>query len=267
MSSKIQFSGMIPQHYQDLLTPFLFDSFSSDLMNRIDFSTAYNVLELASGTGSVTKLLLDHLPSGAHLAATDLQADMLEVAKQQITASNVSWDVVDMTDIPYIDGQYDLIVCQFGLMLVPEKLKALKEMRRVLKEGGRLVFSVWADIYANPVWEISGRVIESFLGANPILQNPGPFSLSAEEDTLSLLEEAGFTAIKSTSVKQIGQVESAAMAAMGFIQGLPVFMAISKKDPEMISMIEQALELQLIAELGNLPLQSPLQAWVFETTK
>lgn len=267
MSTKIQFSGSIPQHYQDLLTPFLFDSFSADLMQRIDFSTAYNVLELASGTGSVTKQLVAQLPVGAHLTATDLQPDMLDVARQQVVAPNVSWDVVDMTNIPYIDGQYDLVVCQFGVMLVPDQLKALTEIYRVLKDGGRLIFSVWADIAANPVWNISGKVIESFLGANPILQKPGPFSLSAESDTKALMEQAGFTNVKTSLVEQTGVITNAAMAAKGFVQGLPVFMVISKKDPAMIFRIEEALKLELAAELGDLPLRSALQAWVFETVK
>ncbi|EHQ26117.1 class I SAM-dependent methyltransferase [Mucilaginibacter paludis] len=267
MKTTIPFSGSIPQHYQDLLTPFLFDGFSADLMERIDFSNAYNVLELASGTGSVTKQLLRHLPSGAHLTATDLQADMLETAKQQVTATNISWDVVDMTNIPYIDGQYDLIVCQFGLMLVPDQLKALKEMQRVLKTDGRLVISVWADIQDNPVWEISGKVIESFLGANPILQLPGPFSLSTENDTKEMLQQAGFSTIKSSLVTQSGQIASAASAAKGFLHGLPVFTVLSHKAPGLMPHIEHSLEKELAAQLGDHPLISPLKAWIFDIIK
>ncbi|MET3501374.1 ubiquinone/menaquinone biosynthesis C-methylase UbiE [Mucilaginibacter rubeus] len=267
MNTTISFSGAIPQHYQELLTPFLFDGFSADLMERIDFTNAYNVLELASGTGSFTKHLLKHLPAGAHLTASDLQADMLETAKRHIPSANVSWDVVDMTSIPYIDGQYDLIVCQFGLMLVPDQLKALTEMRRVLKKGGRLVFSVWADIQENPVWEISGKVIERFLSANPILQVPGPFALSIEKDNMALLQEAGFGGIKSSLVTQAGQIENAGLAAKGFLHGLPVFTMLSNKAPEMIPHIEQALEKELAGQLGNHPLISPLKAWIFETIK
>jgi ubiquinone/menaquinone biosynthesis C-methylase UbiE len=267
MNTTLQFNGQIPRHYEDLLSPFLFDAFSADLIERINFATAHNVLELASGTGSVTKQLLLHLPPGSHLTATDLEPAMLEVAKQQVSNTNVSWDVVDMTNIPYADGQYDLIVCQFGLMLVPEKLKALSEMYRVLKKGGRLVFSVWAEIENNPVWDISGKVIETFFGSNPMLQNPGPFSLSVKEDALQLLENVGFRHTAVSAVARTGTVASAAMATTGFIQGLPVFTAISKKDPSLISQIEKELELQLSARLGNLPLQSPLKAWVFETSK
>lgn len=267
MENTIQFNGLIPQHYQDLLTPFLFDGFSKDLMKRIDFSNAYNVLELASGTGSTTKQLLMHLPAGAHLNATDLQADMLEVAKQQVSSPNVSWSVVDMTAIPDIDGQYDLIVCQFGLMLVPDKLKALAEMFRVLKKGGKLVFTVWAQISDNPIWEISGKTVADFLGTNPMLQNPGPFSLSNKQETLEMLESITFQDVKATVVYQTGTIESSAKAAKGIVQGLPVFMAITKKDPSLITKIEKELEHALEAALGKSPMSSPLSAWIFEATK
>jgi SAM-dependent methyltransferase len=267
MSNTIQFSGTIPEHYENILTPFLFDPFSADLMVRIDFSTAQNVLELACGTGSVTRRLLEHLPAGSSLVATDLQQGMLDVAKQQLTAPNISWQLVDMTQIPYSDDSFDLIICQFGLMLVPDKLKALAEMHRVLKKGGRLVFSVWGDIENNPVWNISGKVMASLLGANPMLQDPGPFSLSAENETLQLLTQAGFTDTKATLVKQTGEIANAALAARGFIQGLPVFSVISQKDPALIEQIQEALEPQLIDKLGDLPMRSALHAWVFEISK
>lgn len=263
----IQFNGQIPQHYQDILTPFLFDGFSRDLMDRIDFTNVQQVLELASGTGSVTKYLLNHLPAGSHLKATDLEAGMLQIAKAHIQARNVAWDVVDMTNIPYSDQQFDLIVCQFGLMLVPDKQKALREMYRVLKKGGTLFFSVWGPIDANPVWDISGKVIADFMGANPMLQDPGPFSLANQADTVKLLESAGFENSCVHQVSQLGTVDTAAMAADGFIEGLPVFMTINKKDPALIPAIKQALEQQLSETLGDRPMSSPLQAWVVETTK
>jgi SAM-dependent methyltransferase len=267
MNTSLQFNGQIPQQYQDVLTPFLFDGFSQDLINRTDFTNVRHALELASGTGSVTKYLLKNLPSDAHLIATDLEADMLDIARQQIQSPNLSYDVVDMTQIPYSDEQFDLIVCQFGLMLVADKQQALSEMYRVLKKGGQLVFSVWGDIEANPVWDISGKVIAGFLGGNPMLQNPGPFSMSNPALTLGLLEKAGFKNSMASKVHQLGTIENAAQAAAGFIEGLPVFMAISKKDPALVPAIKQALQPQLAAALGDNPLSSPLQALVFETVK
>jgi ubiquinone/menaquinone biosynthesis C-methylase UbiE len=267
MSRPIIFNGNIPQHYEDILTPFLFDGFSADLMQRIDFSAVRNALELASGTGSLTRQLVKNLPPGARLLASDLQPEMLEVAKHKINNENVSWDVVDMTDIPYAGETFDLVICQFGLMLVPDKLKALQEIYRVLTPGGKLVFTVWGEIENNPVWNISGKVIASFLGGNPMLQNPGPFSLASETETMKLLEEAGFKDIKTTSVTQTGNAGSASVAARGFIQGLPVFAALNQKDPAMIGQVEVALEKEFVAALGNHPLKSALTAWVFVVNK
>ena len=139
-------------------------------------------------------------------------------------------------------------------------------MHRVMKTGGQLLFSVWGPIENNQVWNIAGKVIESFLGANPMLQEPGPFSLN-ESNTLQLLKEAGFAEVKTSIVNQTGSIATAAMAAKGFIEGLPVFMAIGKKDPLLIPTILQTLEETLAGELGNQPLRSPLQALVFETHK
>ena len=120
MSTPLLFNESIPQKYEDYLTPFLFDPYAEDLVARIEVIGLDNVLEVACGTGAVTKKLLAHLPSTAQLVATDLQPDMLDIAKRSISFPNVTWDVVDMTNIPYEDNRFDLIICQFGLMLVPE---------------------------------------------------------------------------------------------------------------------------------------------------
>ena len=266
MNIPITSNGAIPQNYEDYLTSFLFDGFAEDLVKRIKNTDAQNVLELASGTGSVTKVLRHHLPDTAQLTASDLENGMLEIAQKKLSTSNINWATVDMTKIPYEDNFFDTVVCQFGLMLVPEKLKALQEMHRVLKPGGQLLFNVWGDIRANQVWDIGGTVIESFLGINPIPQDPGPFSLT-ESNTLPLLQESGFTKFTSSVVSQTGSIETAGMAAKGFIEGLPVVLAIVKKDPSLLPQIQQALEQELTQQLGNHPLQSKLQALVFEAFK
>jgi SAM-dependent methyltransferase len=264
MSKIVKFTGLIPQHYDDLLTPFVFDGFSADLVSRIDFSSANKVLELASGTGSVTRRLLEHLPPNGHLTATDLQPDMVNVAKQHVTAANVSWEVADMMNIPFQDEQFDLVVCQFGVMLVPDKLKALSEIHRVLKKGGRLVFSVWAEIHNNPIWDISGSFLAGILGVNPILRDPGPFALSSETDTLALIKQAGFANVQSFLVNKKGEAPTASVAAKGFLYGLPVF---GNNVPEDIEPIEKELTSLLGEKLGSEPLVSPLQAWVYQAVK
>lgn len=268
----LSFTKSIPQKYEDYLTPFIFDPYAEDLVERIDTTSLGNVLELACGTGAVTKQLLAHLPSAVQLIATDLQPDMISTAKISVaqrhpSAPNITWEIVDMTDIPYEANRFDLIVCQFGLMLVPEKLKALTEMHRVLRPGGRLLFSVWGDIRYNQIWDMTGSVIGSFVGANPMLQDPGPFSMADAGIGLELLKKAGFPDAKVTAVNKTGQIETAAMAVKGIIEGLPVITALSQKDPALPAKVQAALEQELVNRLGDHPLQSSLQALVFETNK
>lgn len=276
MTDALQFNQSIPRNYEDYLTPFIFDLYAEDLVERIGTKTGTttlkNVLELACGTGAVTKQLLAHLPSAVQLIATDLQPDMISaakisVAKRHLPASNLTWDTVDMTNIPYEDNRFDLIVCQFGLMLVPEKLKALTEMYRVLRPGGRLLSSVWSDIRHNQIWDITGSVIESFIGTNPMLHDPGPFSMADPNIGLEGLKKAGFPDAKVTVVDKTGKIATAAMAVKGITEGLPVWMAISQKDPSLPAKAQTALERELVNRLGDHPFQSSLQALVFEANK
>jgi SAM-dependent methyltransferase len=281
MTNSVQFNRSIPQNYEDYLTPFIFDPYAEDLVERIGIKTGTtslkNVLELACGTGAVTKQLLARLPSTVQLIATDLQPDMISVAKisvakisvakRHLSASNLAWDTVDMTNIPYEDNRFDLIVCQFGLMLVPEKLKALTQMHRVLRPGGRLLSSVWSDIRHNQIWDITGSVIESFIGTNPMLHDPGPFSMADASIGLEGLKKAGFQDAKVTVVDKTGKIATAAMAVKGITEGLPVWLAISQKDPSLPAKVQAALEQELVNRLGDHPFQSSLQALVFETNK
>ncbi|SFO54263.1 Methyltransferase domain-containing protein [Chitinophaga sp. YR627] len=267
MSKPISFNGSIPRHYQDILTPLLFDHFSVDLAQRINYNNVQKILELASGTGSMTQQIVQHMPTGTQLTGTDLQEDMLAIAKERVNSTDVSWEEVDMTAIPYAENSYDLIVCQFGLMLVPDKQKALSEIHRVLKKGGRFVFTVWADIKDNPAWDICGRIIAHHTGQNPMLRDPGPFALSAEHTTTALLKQTGFSVVTATLVQQTGVLENAALAAKGFIQGLPALSAMSQTDPALISQIEDDVAAEFSWTLGDAPFKTTSQAWVFEVVK
>ena len=262
----VSFSGAIAAVYEEILGDFLFEPYAANLVQRISLHADARVLELACGTGRVTKKLLQQLPASVQVIATDLEADMIGVAKHNNNYPNLRWATVDMTDIPFATGQFDIVVCQFGLMLVPDKLKALEEMYRVLQPGGRLIFSVWGNINNNAVWRIAGEVLGTFLGINPMIQDPGPFSMN-DQQTLQWLKNTGFAHYNVTTVKLEGTIPTAALAAKGFTNGLPVSLAINKKAPALLPQIEKALEVELMKQLGNHPLQSPLQAWLFEAIK
>ena len=263
----VAFSGSIPEIYEEFLGEFMFEPFAEDLANRVDVNGVENVLEVACGTGRLTRRLLDRLPASVELIATDINSGMLAVARNKTSSGNVRWDVVDMTEIPYEDNRFDLVVCQFGLMLVEQKQKALSELLRVLKEDGKLIFNVWGKLEHNKIWEIGIKVMGSFLKENPIPPAISPFSMKDEDQTRQLLEQTGFRDVLITSVMGTGTIASARQAAKGFIEGLPIRDIIMRKDPQMITKIEDTMEKELIDQLGDNPMQSSLSAWVVEAIK
>lgn len=161
------FEDAIAQTYDDYLGPFAFEPFAADLAGRATTAPAANVLELACGTGRVTRHLAAHLTPPAQLTATDLNPGMLAVAQRKILAPHVAWDVVDMTRIPYADEAFGLVVCQFGVMFAPDKPRVLREMHRVLVPGGRLLFNTWADVADNQLFALANAVAAAYFGSNP----------------------------------------------------------------------------------------------------
>jgi len=266
MTSQIDFNGSIPQHYEDYLRPFLFEAFAEDLARRMAVNGKSKVLELAAGTGCLTAHLVRRMPASTHFTITDLQAGMLDIARKRFPDGNISWDVVDMTNIPYENNEFDAVVCQFGIMLVADKLKALQEINRILRKGGQLLFNTWGNISDNQIWNIGVSVIGSYLPKNPIQQDPGPFSMN-EVNTREWLQSSAFLEINAEKINLTGTIETAAMAAKGFIEGLPVVLAISKNNPELVPVIQHALEKALAGQLGDHPLKSRLSALVFQATK
>jgi ubiquinone/menaquinone biosynthesis C-methylase UbiE len=262
----ITFDGSISKNYDHYLGPFLFEPYAADLVSRLGITADSNILELACGTGIVTQRLASHLSGSAELTATDINADMLAVAQEKISTPNVCWDTVDMVAIPYEDDLFDTVVCQFGLMFATDKYKAITEMHRVLKKGGKLLFNVWANIADNPVWRVNITLISRFFPNTPLNPAFGPFSMSDENYGLSLLQQAGFTHYKVESVSKTGICDTTSNAANGFTLGSPLY-NFMKNDPPLVERFRDALEEAIGSELGNNPVRSPLRSLVFSAEK
>ena len=266
-TAPIFWSGSFPQNYDDHLGPFIFRPYALDLVSRIDTTGLQTVLELACGTGQVTQPLLDHLPPSAQLTATDLSPDMMTVAKAKISAPNLHWEQVDMTAIPYDDDTFNLIVCQFGIMFAPDKPTAFSEMYRVLKPGGRLLFNTWGAIANNRVFAVFNEVMIRLMDTNLGASAQGPFSMPDDKAVLDLIRAAGFKNSHAEPVAMIGEAASANQAATGFFQGSAISVAMKEKNPDMAANIQREIEQAFSRELGDAPMRTPLQAWVFTATK
>src|SRR5438105_15926731 len=143
------FSGSIATLYDTYLVPLIFEPYAADLAKRLASRSVTRVLEIAAGTGVVTRALVSALPPNVSIVATDLNQPMLDHAAALGTKRPVEWRQADAMQLPFRNGTFDAVVCQFGVMFFPEKAKAFSEARRVLRPGGLFIFNVWDRITEN----------------------------------------------------------------------------------------------------------------------
>lgn len=176
VSASATFSG--PQYYDRHLGPIQFDPFAAELAGRMPPRPPGDVLEIACGTGLVTKRLRERLDPALRLTATDLSAAMLDYAKAQLGArDDIEWREADALKLPFADGAFGAVVCGFGIMFVPDRQAMLREARRVLVDGGMLLFSVWDRIEENPHALASAAVVEGMFPGDAEMRFRVPYEM------------------------------------------------------------------------------------------
>ena len=259
-----RFVGSIPENYDAGLGPHIFNDYANDLARRVSDLGPQSVLELAAGTGIVTRKLRDALADGCDLVATDLNQPMLEVAKAKFDAGEpVRFEAVDATDLTFAPDSFDLVVCQFGVMFFPDKPRSYAEAQRVLKSGGHYVFNVWDSWEVNPFAQITHQAVEALFPDDPPGFYKVPFGYHDADEIKGALLAAGFDRVEVERVPLVSSIPVAADFAKGLVFGNPLFEEVINRggDPQQVcEQVAAALEAQLGAEMG-------LQAVVFEASK
>jgi ubiquinone/menaquinone biosynthesis C-methylase UbiE len=135
------FAGSIPEFYDSLMVPLIFEAYAEDLAKRVAAISPLSVLETAAGTGVVPRALIGHLHPKAQYVVTDLNHPMLDhAAKRQAPDQRIAWRQADALALPFRDESFDAVICQFGVMFFPDRTKGYAEARRVLKDGGQFFF-------------------------------------------------------------------------------------------------------------------------------
>lgn len=262
------FTGSIPENYDRYLGPALFEPYARDLAARLEVGEGASVLELACGTGIVTRLLRDHLPPGVRLTATDLNEAMMAYAARKFSPEEaVEWKQADASDLPFDDESFDAVACQFGLMFVPDKARALREAYRVLRPGGALLFNVWDAIELNDLAHVAHTTISKFFEHDPPTFYEVPFSFHDPEAIRAMLTAAGFGEIELTRLPLPSISPSAAEAARGLVEGNPVIGAIRERAPSDVPKIVAAVAEALAARCGDMPVQGRMQALVCKAVR
>ena len=218
------FAGSIPKFYETYLVPLLFEPYAADLVNRLASRSLSRVLEVAAGTGVVTRALASVLPEDVSIVATDLNQPMLDQASALGTKRPVQLRQADAMQLPFPDATFDAVVCQFGVMFFPDKAKALSEAHRVLRPHGVLIFNVWDRIEENEFADTVTKALASLFPQEPprFLERT-PHGYHEHESIERDLVSAGFIAPPEiVTLAARSRAKSPRDPAIAFCQGTPL---------------------------------------------
>jgi ubiquinone/menaquinone biosynthesis C-methylase UbiE len=217
------FAGSIPEIYDRFLVPLIFEPYARDLAERVASAGPEAVLEIAAGTGVVTRAMAARLPANARLTVTDLNQPMLDHAKARQPDGRITWKQADALALPFADGSFDAVACQFGVMFFPDKVQGYREARRVLKPGGRYVFSVWDRISDNEFADVVTQALATmFPDDPPRFLARTPHGHHDAEQIRRELNAAGFTDVSIEAVDHRSKSASPRDPAIAYCQGTPL---------------------------------------------
>ncbi|WP_114226995.1 MULTISPECIES: class I SAM-dependent methyltransferase [Sphingomonas] len=241
------FAGAIPGIYDRHMAPLFFLPYAAEVARRVARWQPRRLLETAAGTGIVTSAIVHACPD-AEVVATDLNPDMLAVAKRRLSSSpHVCTQVADMLDLPFGDSQFDTVVCQFGIMFVPDKVRANAEARRVLASGGRYHLVVWDGLEHNPLSRRVHETVAALLPDDPpqfFARTPFGYGDPAaiERDLIA----AGFTDIEFETVALESLPEATPEdASLGMIEGSPLRVELEARGDGWLEKAEAAVRRSL----------------------
>lgn len=258
------FAGNIPQLYERYLVPLIFEPYAVDLAARIASRKPSAVLEIAAGTGVVTRRLAASLPSDVAIVATDLNQAMLDQAASVGTSRPVEWRQADAMQLPFADESFDVVVCQFGAMFFPDKPVAFSQARRVLRPGGAFVFNVWDGIEHNEFADVVTAAMEPLFPDDPpqfLARTPHGFG-----DTGRLCQQlsaAGFVrSAEVTTLAARSRAASAEIVAIAYCQGTPLRNEIEARGPDRLVEATDAAERALAQRFGTGEVDGKIQAHI-----
>jgi ubiquinone/menaquinone biosynthesis C-methylase UbiE len=262
-SADTVFAGSIPEIYDRFLVPLIFESYALDLAGRVAAAMPQNVLETAAGTGVLTRAMAARLPGEVRIIVTDLNQAMLNQAAARQSDARLTWRQTDALALPFEDGTFDVVACQFGVMFFPDKVQGYKEARRVLKPGGHFLFNVWDKISENEFPDtVTEALAEIFPNDPPRFMARTPHGYHDTGQIREQLTAAGFSRISIDAVDHRSKASSPRHPAVAYCQGTPLRNEIEARDASRLEEATNKAADALARRFGNGPVDGRIRAFV-----
>ena len=145
-TERLDLTGAPAEIYERHLVPRFFLPWARDLVHLVAPKPGERALDVACGTGAVTRLVAESVEPGGRVVGLDVNAGMLAVARLAVASPNVEWREASALELPFGNGSFDIVVCQQGLQFFPDRPLALRQMRRVLRPRGVWAYPVGAPL-------------------------------------------------------------------------------------------------------------------------
>lgn len=258
------FTGSIPEVYEKYLVPLIFEQYARDLAKRVSEKPVTKVLEIAAGTGVATRAVADILGKDVFIVATDLNKAMLDHGASVRDDRNVEWREADAMALPFENESFDAVLCQFGVMFFPDRIKAYSETLRVLKPGGHFIFNVWDEISENEFADTVTASLAIVFPENPPQFLPrAPHGYSDIDKIASELEKGGFAhplSFETISARSIATDPS--IPAIAYCQGTPLRNEIEYLDASLLEHATKIATTALTERFGEGTIDGKIQGHV-----
>lgn len=263
------FAGRIPKLYESHLVPLIFEPYAADLKERIGSMSVSRILEVAAGTGVLTCALAALPNDGISIIATDLNQAMLDEAVALGAARPVHWRQADATTLPFADGEFDAVVCQFGAMFFSDRPRAFAEARRVLRPGGVFLFNVWDRIAANGFADTVTTALESVFAEDPprfLARTPHGYhdraAIARDLAGGGFIDPPTFVTVAARS-----RSTSARVPAIAYCQGTPLRNEIEARDAARLTAATDVAAAAVARRFGMQAVDGKIQAHIVTVAK
>jgi len=214
----------VAKSYDSILVPSLFEPWAKKLIQEQQPWTNKTVLDLACGTGVLSKILLQNVGPKGKVIALDINGQMLELAKIKCKswASFIEFIEGSVDSMAISDDTIDTVVCQQGFQFFPDKKAAAHEIYRVLKPGGKAIISTWCSVDDCELFGVICKTLESINAHEISKMMRIPFDLISKQDLLSAFNEIGFSNIELSTQQQKFYVKGGLKSAINLAYATPI---------------------------------------------
>ena len=244
--------------YQSLFVPALFARWADLVAQAAKLSDGEQVLDVACGTGVLAAAAAERVGASGRVCGVDSNPGMLQVAAE--LHPQIDWRQADAAELPFDDASFDAVLCQFGLMFFPDQGRAIAEMRRVLKPGGRLVIAVWNALEYNPAYAMLVALLRREAGEPAAAALSAPFACGDRCALYGLVDDAGFSAVVCQSPAGQARFPSVRSVVEAELLGWLPLMGVELSEAASARLVDLASEEMKVFEQASGEAHFPLSA-------